>query len=66
MNGKIDVERTENGINNLELVIKNVDFDDAGEYQCIGDNEVTNGEISKKFTVTVACKFQIKLSIKMN
>ncbi|XP_029636041.1 neuroglian isoform X2 [Octopus sinensis] len=56
LNGEIDIERTEDGIDNLELVIKNVDFDDAGEYQCIGDNEVTNGQISKKFKVTVASR----------
>ncbi|GAB1602400.1 neuroglian-like isoform X2, partial [Argonauta hians] len=56
LNGNIDVARTEDGINNLELVIKNVDFDDAGEYECVGDNEVTSNDITQKFTVSVASK----------
>ena len=39
-----------------ELVIENIQFEDAGKYECMGINEETSTPIRRSFNLKVQCK----------
>ena len=39
-----------------ELVIENIDFADAGKYECEGINEISPVPIRRSFSLSVECK----------
>ncbi|CAE1331778.1 NRCAM [Acanthosepion pharaonis] len=53
LNGKIPARRTVKGDSGLELRIKRVQYEDAGEYECVGKNKILERQQTKRFTVKV-------------
>lgn len=48
-----------------ELVIYNINYEDAGQYECTGKNTETGFPATKVFTVTVECK-ALTVFVKLN
>ena len=40
-----------------ELVIENIQFEDAGKYECLGINEETSTPVRRSFDLKVQCKW---------
>ena len=41
-----------------EIVIRDVDHSDKGQYECFADNRAVSDPVSREFTVHVECKCQ--------
>lgn len=53
LNGKIPAKRTAYEDDGLELIIKRVHYDDAGEYECMGKNIILEEVQTHRFSVVV-------------
>lgn len=53
LNGKIPARRTVKGDSGLDLRIKRVQYEDAGEDECLGKSKILERQQTKRFTVKV-------------
>ena len=60
-NRQLDESRIEQSTDGFELEIKNVQYDDKGQYECRGSNPQTRSPQTVTFTLAVECKFMLGL-----